>query len=241
MTIARRRMMMTQIPSFDPDPDIPAAWKAVETVHDPWSEIIYHAQIVGDYKTRYILGDTKVADFGDQGLVLMRLVGFDCDEMTAGGYAKMSWVPEHCLKTVWKWDLTNHNVNGYNSSRLKYRIDSLLTKLPKSLQDGIVEVKKSCRRYGSTDQFVNVKLWAPSCREYYGTDTSYAEKSGPVYTNPPQPAKKTGDSPDGDAVYSWSRSASYNATSTAVVIFSNNAFLTSGCSNANGVIVGFSI
>ncbi len=220
----------------------PAAW--TETITDSWEQILEACE-ADTYKTKYSLGATKIADFGDEGLTRMHLVGFDCDEKTSGGYAKMSWVPEHCLKTTWKWNNSNDNSGGYASSQLKTRIDSLLTKLPKSLQDGIVvpehclkttwkwnnsndnsggyassqlktridslltklpkslqdgivKVKKSCRLYGNSDQSVNVKLWAPSYREYYGSDSNH-ERSGPIYTNPPKPAKMTGSSPDGSA------------------------------------------
>lgn len=235
----RRRILMGEA-VFEPDPEIPAAWKAAETIQDSWSEIIYHCK-KGDYKNRYKLGATKVANFGDEGLTLMRIVGFDCDELTDGsGYAHISWCPEHCLKTVWKWNNSNSNSGGYASSKLKARIDSLLTKLPKSLQDGIVEVKKSCRLYKNSDQSVNVKLWAPSYREYYGSNSSY-EQSGPIYTNPPKPAKMTGSSPDGSAAGSWLRSAGYTGSSGALCVGTYGSANYSYSSNAFGVLPGFCI
>ena len=215
----------------------PAAW--TETITDSWEQILEACE-AGAYKTKYSLGATKIADFGDEGLTRMHLVGFDCDEKTSGGYAKMSWVPEYCLKTVWKWNNSNSNSGGYASSQLKARIDSLLTKLPKSLQDGIVEVKKSCRLYGNSDQSVNVKLWAPSYREYYGSNSSY-EQSGPIYTNPPKPAKMTGSSPDGSAANSWLRSADYSSSSGALYVYTNGSTNSSICSNAFGVLPGFCI
>ena len=152
----------------------------------------------------------------------------------------MSWVPEHCLKTTWKWNNSNDNSGGYASSQLKTRIDSLLTKLPKSLQDGIVEVKKSCRLYGNSDQSVNVKLWPPSYREYYGSNSSY-EQSGPIYTNPPKPAKMTGSSPDGSAADSWLRSANGGYSRSALCVVTNGNASNYTCSHACGVLPGFCI
>ena len=215
----------------------PAAW--TETITDSWEQIL-EACKAGTYKTKYSLGATKIADFGDEGLTRMHLVGFDCDEKKSGGYAKMSWVPEHCLKTTWKWNNSNDNSGGYASSQLKTRIDSLLTKLPKSLQDGIVEVKKSCRLYGNSDQSVNVKLWPPSYREYYGSNSSY-EQSGPIYTNPPKPAKMTGSSPDGSAADSWLRSANGGYSRSALCVDTNGNASNYTCSHACGVLPGFCI
>lgn len=215
----------------------PAAW--TETITDSWEQILEACE-ADTYKTKYSLGATKIADFGDEGLTRMHLVGFDCDEKTSGGYAKMSWVPEHCLKTTWKWNNSNDNSGGYASSQLKTRIDSLLTKLPKSLQDGIVKVKKSCRLYGNSDQSVNVKLWAPSYREYYGSDSNH-ERSGPIYTNPPKPAKMTGSSPDGSATDSWLRTANYIDSSYALYVSTYGVAYNSGCSVARGVLPGFCI
>lgn len=215
----------------------PAAW--TETITDSWEQILEACE-ADTYKTKYSLGATKIADFGDEGLTRMHLVGFDCDEKTSGGYAKMSWVPEHCLKTTWKWNNSNDNSGGYASSQLKTRIDSLLTKLPKSLQDGIVEVKKSCRLYGNSDQSVNVKLWAPSYREYYGSDSNH-ERSGPIYTNPPKPAKMTGSSPDGSATDSWLRTANYIDSSYALYVSTYGVAYNSGCSVARGALPGFCI
>lgn len=215
----------------------PAAW--TETITDSWEQILEACE-AGTYKTKYSLGATKIADFGDEGLTRMHLVGFDCDEKKSGGYAKMSWVPEHCLKTTWKWNNSNDNSGGYASSQLKTRIDSLLTKLPKSLQDGIVEVKKSCRLYGNSDQSVNVKLWPPSYREYYGSNSTY-EQSGPIYKNPPKPAKMTGSSPDGSAADSWLRSAAGRYSLNALCVVTNGNASNYTCSHACGVLPGFCI
>lgn len=239
MAITRRRMMMNQTKNFEPDPDIPDAWKAIETIPEPWSEIIYHAKVVGDYKTRYKIGDIKVANFGDEGLTAMHLVGFDCDELESGGYAKMSWVPEHCLNTPAQWnDLKT--TGGYKSSKLKNHVDGLISNLPKVLQDNIVTVKKTCRIYGGTDQTVNLKLWPPSYREIFGMGSIIGENSGPIFTNPPKNPRVTGDTPSGSPKRSWSRSASYNKLKRANFI-ANGTSASYYADNYYGVLPGFSI
>lgn len=239
MAITRRRMMMNQTKNFEPDPDIPDAWKAIETIPEPWSEIIYHAKVVGDYKTRYKIGDIKVANFGDEGLTAMHLVGFDCDELESGGYAKMSWVPEHCLKTTAQWE-DSETTGGYNSSKLKNHVDGLISKLPKALQDNIVTVKKTCRLYRKYDQTVNLKLWPPSYREIFGLVSRISEESGPIFTNPPTTPRVTGDTPSGGTKQSWSRSASYKTLDKAYCIDNGGAEQES-VNIYCGVLAGFSI
>ena len=103
-----------------------------------------------------------------------------------------------------------------------------------------MEVKKSCRLYGNSDQSVNVKLWTPSYREYYGSNSNY-EQSGPIYTNPPKPAKMTGSSPDGSATNSWLRSAGYYGSSDALCVYTNGGAHDYYCSAAFGVLPGFCI
>lgn len=238
---SRRRMLIGQKSKFDRDAPIPASWKAVETIKDSWAEIIYHCA-KGDYKTRYQLGDTKVANFGSEGLCLMHLVGFDCDELANGsGYCHMAWAPEHCLSTLVHWNTTNSN-NGYNSSLFKTHMDGLLTKLPQILQDNIVQVKKTCSLYkNAAGQTVNVKLWPPSVREVYGGSDERFERSGPIYTNPPKSVKMTGSTPNGEDAHAWFRTADYNSNRYIVSFRAGGGFWHRDCICENGALPGFCI
>lgn len=214
----------------------PTAW--TESITDSWEQIVEACQ-AGTYKTKYSLGATKIADFGSEGLTLMHLVGFDDSELADGGYCKMSWVPEHCLKTMVQWNTSNSNNGGYSASNLKKHVDGLISKLPKTLQDNIALVKKTCRLYGSTDQTVNLKLWPPSCRELFGSGSSWSETSGPIFTNPPKAPKMTGATPSGNAQISWLRSADYYVSSDALCLLGIGSYDGYDCSISCGVLPGF--
>ena len=207
--------------AFDiPDAEIPEAWKAKETITDSWHTVIKNCEN-GSYKEKYKIGDTKVANFGAEGLAVMRLVGFDCDELASGGYACTSWIPEHCLKTLtyWNYPPSKGTEGGYAASTLKEKIDAVFLLLPEVLQQNIKEVKKTCMQQNGVDQTVDVKVWPPSYRELGGyslgdapdtSSTSGEEKSGPYYSNPPRCTRRTGDTPNGSVKTSWLRSVSYH-------------------------------
>lgn len=215
--------------------ELPEAWKSVETITDTWEDIVKSCDN-GTYKTKYSLGDTKVADFGDEGLVLMRLVGFDCDELSDGtGYAHMSWIGEHCLKTIARW--ADYHGNNYSSSNIIKTIDTMIYKLPYILQSKILEVKKTCFTRHNGDEVVNSKIWVPSVREYLN---GY-ESSGPVYTNPPKPIKLTGPTPDGSATEVWLRTIYAHPTveDHVMVIRNNGTIYDFSCSGRKYLVPGF--
>lgn len=105
---------------------IPKAWKAEETISDGWSKIVASCQD-GTYLSKYSLGDTKIADFGIQGLCMMQIVAFDQDLLSTGsGTAPITWASRHTLLTPQKYP-----------SHLK----NLKSLLPQGLQDAIRKVK----------------------------------------------------------------------------------------------------
>ena len=72
-------------------------WKSVLT--DSWADI-FAAEEDGTYKDKYKIGDVKLMDLGSEGVIPMRIVGFDCDELSDGsGNAKISWIAVSPLKT----------------------------------------------------------------------------------------------------------------------------------------------
>lgn len=232
--------MNDSIPEFEPDPALPADWKSKESISDSWAEVIWHCQKKKDYKKRYKLGDTKVASFGSEGLTLMRLVGFDCDELANGsGYCHTAWVPEHCLNTLVQWNLTDTNTGGYAASNIKSKVDPLINKLSPVLQNGILSVKKTCKTKSGSDQVITSKIWIPSSREM-GYTGEERENSGPVYTNPPLYPKKTGSTPNGASTASWLRSTAVNATHYSMRVKGGSVYhYNNDISDFRGVLAGF--
>lgn len=184
---SRRRMLMGTGFRFYPDPEIPDAWQAVETITDTWAQVVYHAQVVGDYKTRYKVGDTKVADFGPNGRVLMEIGGFNLDPLSDGsGKASITWIGRHVLPDSCLWDSSGTvSATGYESSDIYKRVNDLIFDAGKALLKGIREVNKTCYvNNNDPNHIVPSKIWIPSYREINGQSTTESlnhEKSGPIY------------------------------------------------------------
>ena len=69
------------------------------TITDTWAEIIQHVQL-GDYATRYSVGDTMSLNLGSEGYINMQIVAFDTDDKADGsGKAPITWIAEHVLET----------------------------------------------------------------------------------------------------------------------------------------------
>ncbi len=171
--------------------DLPEAWKGVETISDSWEEIIKSCKD-GSYKTKYSLDDTKIVDFKDEGLVLMRIVGFDCDELSDGtGYAHISWMSDHILYSIHRQDALVPNL----SNREEYLNEGLFGRLPVCLQSNIVEVKKTRLDDQEGEVTENWRIWIPSYRELFGS--SSFETSGVYYESARSVNKRnTGKTPN---------------------------------------------
>lgn len=141
---------MEKANKFAPDPPIPEAWAAVQSIQEPWSQIIARCQD-GSYKDVYSLGDTKVCSFSDEGLTLMHIVGIDIDNKADGsGKAPITWMGQYALKTAYKWGSIRTGVyvqdgspGGYGESLIRPKVEALISKLQPELQDGIVAVTKT--------------------------------------------------------------------------------------------------
>ena len=75
-----------------------------QTIPDTWAEI-FAAEADGTYKDKYHVGDMKKLDLGEEGIVVMRIVGFDKDDLADGsGKAPISWVAATAPKTKVPFD-----------------------------------------------------------------------------------------------------------------------------------------
>lgn len=169
------------------EPVLPDILKSEETISDTWKEIVYHCQVAGDYKSRYKVGDTKVASYGDEGHILMILVGFETDDLSDGsGKNHTTWCPKWALRSTSIFGWVSDTVTlPYSTSDLRTNSEDKISLLPKSLQNGILSVNKSCylkqKGITSDDEIVSCRLWPLSEREVGVTSSMVAESSGPVY------------------------------------------------------------
>lgn len=242
---SRRRILMRTEPTFESDAEIPADWKAKETIKDSWAKIIYYCQ-KGTYKNRYRIGDTKVADFGSEGLCLMHIVGFDTDELEDGnGFCRIAWLSEHRLKTDVNYDTRGTGDVYYGQATISSKLQDCFALLPPILQANIVKVKKYCCQYSTNKQKSTVtvmqKLWIPSYREIYGETTF--EDRGPVYSDVEK--MKTpyfaGNTPyEGGRKWVWLRSKD-SYPSTIRIMGETNSHTAYNCGGRGGILPGFCI
>ena len=70
------------------------------TITDTWAEIFQHIQL-GDYATRYSIGDTMSLDLGSEGYINMKIVAFDTDILASDSTktAPITWISEQLLNT----------------------------------------------------------------------------------------------------------------------------------------------
>lgn len=223
----------------------PTAWTEAQTITDDWDKISGRCRD-GSYKTSYSLGDTKLLDVGDEGLVMAQIVGFDVDELSDGtGKAKISWLCQHYLKTTRQWNGVNSTTGGYPACYLdKVLENEIFPKLPQKLRNTIVSVKKTCKPASGSDLTMNCKLWVPSLRELggLGASTSYYESSGPIYTDPPTSPRGSGNPvatntpTTGGMGYCWTRTA---YSSTYARNFYSGSYYNNSASNSYRVVLGF--
>lgn len=203
------------------------------TISDSWADIIANEEN-GTYLTKYSLGDTK--QFNIDGVpYYAQIVGFDKDELTGGGTAKITWILENAY--------ASHNMNPGSTTEGGYAASSMRTHIINDILPNIdilsyiKEVNKTSRLSDATDQTSVEKLWIPSCREMFASD-SFRESSGCTYsdffTNDNSRIKY---SASGGATGWWMRSA-YNATYFRTVDYGGRVQYTSPYSNA-GVVLGF--
>lgn len=187
---------------------IPQAWKNAETISDGWSKIVQSCKD-GTYKTRYSLGQTKIADFGMYGLCMMKIIGFDQDTLTDGsGKAPITWASKNALLLT----------AGYD--RLSYTVldNKFLNYLPTGLKNSLREVTKH-QTVSSGGQDYSSRLFGLSSGEVLAAGGSVApedvsDNSGTYkvnYINPPTTVRVTGLTPNGGPTCcTWTRSYSRN-------------------------------
>lgn len=160
---------------------IPKAWKDEETISDGWSKIVASCQD-GTYLSKYHLGDTKIADFGIQGLCMMQIVAFDKDNLEDGsGKAPITWGSQHVLYSPQK-GRTEHNY--------------LLNYLPIGLKNAIRSVKKDYRVESASSNRTESRAY---------TLFSYGYGDDSKYTNFPLTPRITGLTPYGPKAYAQTR------------------------------------
>ncbi len=93
------------------DTDLQAVWMNLLT--DSWSEIIAAGED-GTYKSKYQVGNMKMLDFGEYGMIPMRLTAFDTKQTSDGDTAKMLWCAFEPLDKKMMLAANSPNVSRFN-------------------------------------------------------------------------------------------------------------------------------
>lgn len=151
-----------------------------ETIVDTWDEII-NSTTDGSYKTKYKLGDTKVAQIGDYNLI-MQLVGFDTDDRADGsGKVQTTWISKNVMNSPRAMDSSQGR--PYGNTTLRTFLNERFY-LPDNIRNNIVPVIKYQQAYENNkrvEKSTTESIWIPSYGEIFGLG-SY-ETQGPSYSN----------------------------------------------------------
>ena len=216
---------------------------------DTWEEIA-EAGRDGTYRERYRIGDTKELDMGSEGIITMKLVAMDEDELSDGsGKAPMTWVADKCLRTKHKMNYKRTNKGGWEVSIMRSWLRrAILPLMPTEVRNNICEVIKYSYSYEERKGVASKDtIWIPSVREVFpaGYDDwtdKRREQEGVSYTGVIKDDESRMRSRDGEsgASWWWLRSASYitsygfnGVTSDGDIGYSADAY------DEGGVVVGF--
>ena len=177
---------------------------------DTWEEIA-EAGHDGTYKARYRIGDTKELDMGSEGVITMKLVAMDEDELADGsGKAPMTWVADELLKSEHNMNSVDTNEGGWEASEMRAWLrGTVLPLMPEEVRDNIREVTKYSYSYEEQKGVTSKDtIWIPSVREVFPagyddwTDDS-REKEGVSYTSVFTDDETRKRSRDGESGASW--------------------------------------
>lgn len=149
------------------------------TITDTWEEIIQHIRL-GDYSTRYNVGDTMSLNLGTEGYINVVLVAMDKDDKADGtGKAATTWITEDLLKTSHRMNPNRVDgregtgtLGGWGKCEMRtYLKQTIKPLIPQTVRDAIIEVTKYSRIYQASDATVvndvtsTDDVWIPSARE----------------------------------------------------------------------------
>ena len=169
----------------------------------------------------------------------MQIVGFDTDNITSGGKAKISWLMRDLLNVTHRMKATYDNTNGWPATEMRTWLrDTILPTIDSSIRSHIVDIDKTYYDYtDKTTEISSDNIWLASAREIFG-DTSY-ESSGVDYTTLFKDATSRIKKRSGSAQRYQLRPAdsSYSNSFRDVQYNGNGGSYAAG--SANGVCLGF--
>lgn len=211
------------------------------TITDSWEEIIAAGED-GTYIDKYTIGDTKELDLGEEGTILMELVGMDVDELADdSGYAHMTWIAKELLNSGYRMHFDYNTYEGWPESDLRdWLRESILPHVPAEVRNGIKTVKKYTNVYGEENAVTEDKIWIPAESEVFPKD--YIDDSkGTYYSDAfPDDTSRIRCRPGtSDASWWWLRTDDYWIF--VLGVSSEGGFGGDFCTTKGGIVIGFCI
>lgn len=231
---------MIQIAGFYP--------KLIPSLEDATWAFISDAASSGKAANYWEVGDTKTISFGSavwgSSSITVMIMGFDYDDLAAGGKAPITFGMVDCFATTQKMNSTNTNEGGWGSCELRSSlISTILPALVGVIGSGIIKpvTKRTSAGNGSSNIVTTTdSAWLFSRYEVDagGLNEKPADKSisYPAFTNNASRIKKAGAS---NTLW-WLRSP-YLTDAFRAVSSAGAAASSGGASNKNGVAVGFCV
>ena len=206
-------------------------WEAPVVDKYTW-DAVFASIDKGTYATDYAIGDTVPLDLGSEGVINMRIIAFDTDNLADGsGKAPITWMATAPLTTTHRWNpavVQNDDgsykegtgtIGGWGKSELRtYLNDTVKALIPANVRNAIKEVTKNSRSFDTSKNAVetisNDYLWPFSNYElnHIVPSYDYKEKTGVTYPSVTQDMLVM---PKGYNVWYnyWLRTAHYNEKS----------------------------
>jgi hypothetical protein len=131
--------------------DVPVSLSFAE---DDW-DTIYGVAQAGKARDYYNVGDSKDIELTTGEVITVLILGFDHDELVAGGRAAMTIGMENLLTAYYSLNLTATNLGGWDASHMRNTtMHTLYNMLPDQLQFAIAPVNKFSMAGGKATSIV---------------------------------------------------------------------------------------
>ena len=173
-------IQLAEIDSGKTEPEISASYDEAEeteeipeSITDSWESIIASIKD-GTYIDKYHIGDTKVIDLGEEGMILMELAAVE-EYDWAGNPVPTTWIAKNLLKSVHNMNTDNTSEGGWEDSEMRIWLqESILPLFPAEIRLNLIEVEKYTKYHYSTPTgekngsiVSEDTIWIPSYEEIF--------------------------------------------------------------------------
>ncbi len=213
-----------------------------------WAKIA-ELSAAGIARAVFKIGEEKTVTLSTNEQITLVILGFDHDDLTAGGKAGLTFGMKNLFATKYPMNSQNTNIGGWNSSRMRVTtLPNILTQLPLDLQSAIKAVDKKTTPDATSIVTSSDKLFLFSNVEVKSS-TGYLRLEGMQYeywrtvknSTVLADSIKYLSNGAGAASHWWLRSAIENASAYFSLIMATGESGTNTAINMAGICFGFCI